>query len=107
MTTPRYASVGCADESQVRERTPNSGYAWIVNFNNGNSNYDHHDNDNYVRAVRASEYQHAVRFDQLYRAWRRARRNKVPSANQLAFEECWADGLLALQEQLNTGAWQP
>jgi RNA-directed DNA polymerase len=107
MTKPRYASEGCAAGSQVRERTPLSGYAWFVSFNNGNSNNDHHDNDNFVRAVRASEYQHAVSFDDLYRAWRRARRNKQPSANQLAFEERWADGLLALQEQLNAGTWQP
>ncbi len=107
MTMPCYATMGCAAESQVRERTPNSGYAWNVSFNNGNSNNDHHDNDNFVRAVRASEYQHAVSFDDLYRAWRRARRNKQPSGNQLDFEQCWADGLLALQERLNAGTWQP
>ncbi len=107
MTTPRYATTGCAAESQARERTPNSGYAWIVNFNNGNSNNDHHDNDNFVRAVRASEYPHAVSFDDIYRAWRKARRNKQPSGNQLDFEQHWADGLLALQDQLNSGTWQP
>lgn len=107
MTMPRYATTGCAAESQVRERTPLPGCAWIVSFNNGNSNNDHHDNDNFVRAVRASEYQHAVSFDDLYRAWRRARRNKQPSANQLDFEQRWADGLLYLQNRLNDGTWAP
>jgi retron-type reverse transcriptase len=107
MTKPRYASEGCAAGSQVRERAPNSGYSWVVSFNNGNANNDNHDYDNYVRAVRASEYQHAVSFDDLYKAWRRARRNKKPSGNQLDFEQHWADGLLALQQQLNAGTWQP
>ncbi len=107
MTLPRYASMGCAVESRVLGSAPNSDYAWIVNFNDGSSNNDNRNNHNYVRAVRASECPHAVAFADLYRAWRRARRNKKPSANQLDFEADWAGGLLALQEQLNAGTWQP
>jgi hypothetical protein len=45
----------------VRRDAWSSDYAWIVNFNNGNSNNNHRDNNNaFVRAVRsvpASEYQ--------------------------------------------------
>lgn len=107
MTGPCYAIAGCAAESQVRGLKPDSGYAWGVNFNDGNSNDLNHGNDNYVRAVRASESPHAVSFDHLYRAWRRARRNKVPSANQMDFERQWADRLLDLQQQLNAGTWSP
>ena len=121
MTTPRYANTGCAAGSQVRgEASSPCAWApasdvWYVNFNNGNVN-DNHRNDNaFVRAVRvagapARECQgatDAVTFRALYNALKRARRHKAPSQNQLAFESDWAERLFDLQEQINTGTWQP
>ena len=40
-------------------------------------------------------------------AWRRARRGKRPSSNQLAFEARWLDRLLDLKTALRAGSWQP
>ncbi len=40
-------------------------------------------------------------------AWRRARRGKRPSSNQLAFEARWLDRLLDLKTALRAGVWQP
>ncbi len=42
-----------------------------------------------------------------YKAWRKARRGKRPSANQLAFDVRWLDNLLALKTLLRSGQWQP
>ena len=42
-----------------------------------------------------------------YKAWRKARRGKRPSANQLAFDQRWLDNLLTLKTQLRSGHWQP
>lgn len=108
MTSPRYLR-GCAAESKACGTALGSpgDYAWIVNFNNGNSNWNNQDNDNYVRAVRASEYQNAPSFRDLHTAWREARRGKKPSPNQLTFDAYWMDGLLALQQQLREGIWRP
>ncbi|GAB3755016.1 hypothetical protein GCM10028795_27090 [Lysobacter olei] len=40
--------------SQERRDASASSYAWIVNFNNGNANNNHRDNNNaFVRAVRS------------------------------------------------------
>jgi RNA-directed DNA polymerase len=58
----------------------------------------------------AGEYQGAsatVPLRALFDAWRDARRGKKPSRNQLAFDACWADGLLSLQRELVAGIWQP
>jgi RNA-directed DNA polymerase len=120
MTKLRYADMGCAAGSQVcgSAGSPYAGdpaYAWIVNFNNGNSNNDHRDNDGaFVRAVRGpaarpGECQRAstVSLRDLYSAWRAARRHKKPSRNQLAFDARWLEHLLALQDRLNAGTWTP
>jgi RNA-directed DNA polymerase len=40
-------------------------------------------------------------------AWRRARRGKRPSSNQLAFEAHWLDRLLDLKTAMREGSWQP
>ncbi|GAA0721603.1 RNA-directed DNA polymerase [Dokdonella soli] len=91
----------------------NPDYAWIVNFNNGNANIYNRNNQCRVRAVRsvarASECQGAtsVGFHELFLAWRCARKNKQPSANQLDFECRWTDRLLDLQERINAGRWSP
>lgn len=108
MTTPRYLR-GCAAESQACGTALGSpgDYAWIVNFNNGNSNWNNQDNDNYVRAVRSSEYQRAPCFRDLHTAWREARRGKKPSPNQLTFDAQWIDGLLELERALTAGTWRP
>jgi hypothetical protein len=82
-------------------------YAWVVNFNNGNANWNNQDNDYFVRAVRASECHGAPTFRALHTAWRRARRGKKPSPNQLSFDSQWIDGLLELEKQLIAGTWQP
>lgn len=77
MTKPRYPE-GFAAGSEERGIAPSPGdYAWNVNFNNGNSNYNNQTNDNYVRAVRASECPETVSLRSLHAAWREARRGKV------------------------------
>ncbi len=111
MTKPCYPQ-GCAARSKehgIASPAANSpaDYAWNVNFNNGNANWNHQDNNGFVRAVRASECQSAVAFRDLHAAWREARRGKKPSANQLAFDTRWLDGLIELEERLNAGAWHP
>lgn len=61
MTNRRYP-IGCGGESQVCGRassSPNasdSNNAWNVNFNNGNDNWNNKNNTNYVRLVRAGEW---------------------------------------------------
>jgi len=113
MTMPRYATMGCTDESQEQGLASSSAFnsdnAWIVNFNNGNSNTINRNNNAFVRAVRsAREYQgDQASLRELHIAWQRARAKKVPSTNQLAFEANWIDNLLNLQEQINAGAWAP
>jgi retron-type reverse transcriptase len=115
MTTPRYATKGCAAGSQVRGDAWSSAHAWCVDFNNGNVNNNHRDNNNaFVRAVRAvaaGECQGAtaqgIPLRDLYQALRHARRGKKPSANRLAFEARWTDGLLQLQRELSTRSWRP
>ena len=119
MTTPRYAGMGCLAGSQVRGDaflpaawSPRD-YAWIVNFDNGNANNYHRDNHACVRAVRSvapvsGECQgEAVSFRSLFDAFKKARRQKRPSTNQLTFEGQWGDGLLDLQKQLTAGIWSP
>lgn len=81
--------------------------AWNVNFNNGNTNWNNHKIDGFVRAVRAGEYQDAVSLADLYAAWREARRGKRPSRNQLTFDAFWMDGMLGLQAELKEGSWRP
>ncbi|MCP1375990.1 RNA-directed DNA polymerase [Dyella lutea] len=97
--------------SQERGEAWSSDYAWIVNFNNGNVNNNHRNNTAFVRAVRrvapASECQGEVSLRALYQAWHAARRNKQPSANQLAFDLRSIDRLLDLQERLAAGTWSP
>lgn len=108
--TAQHYPWGCAAESKApglaRAQSP-SDYAWIVNFNNGNSNWNHQNNEGLVRAVRPSECQGGVDLRDLHTAWRAARRGKKPSRDQLAFDLTWIDGLLELQERLNAGTWAP
>ncbi len=109
MTMPRYPH-GCAAGSQERGDAAawSSASAWNVNFNNGNVNNNHRNNNGFALAVRrAGEFQGAVPLQSLYHAWRRARRQKVPSHNQLSFDTQWMDGLLQLQEQITAGTWSP
>jgi retron-type reverse transcriptase len=82
---------------------------WVVNFNNGNVNDNHQNNNACVRAVRASEYQcnETVSLRQLHDAWLKARSGKKPSANQFAFDTNWASNLLQLQQSVNDCTWQP
>jgi retron-type reverse transcriptase len=107
MTKPIYPAGWLAGSKDHGKASSPSDYAWYVNFNNGNSNYYNQNNECFVRAVRSSECQGAVSLRLLHAAWRQARRGKKPSHNQLAFESRWADNLLDLQAQLNTGAWCP
>jgi len=71
MTSPRYLR-GCAGESKARGIMAYSpgDYAWIVDFNNGNSNWNNQRNDYHVRAVRSSEYHGVPSFRSLHAAWR-------------------------------------
>ena len=113
MTTPRYPS-GCPAMSQVCGEGPawSSSGAWGVNFNNGNVNNNHRNNNGFALAVRrAGEFQGDIMEDvtlrALHAAWIRARRQKVPSHNQRAFEDQWIDQLLQLQREIATHAWSP
>jgi hypothetical protein len=115
MTTPRYAFTGCPAGSKVQRDALAAAWsadcAWIVNFNNGNANNNHRNNNGFVRAVRsavpAGECQGEVSFRGLYRAWKAARHCKRPSRNQLHFDASWPDRLIELQRQLQTGTWAP
>ena len=99
---------GCAARSQERGLASSPGdYAWNVNFNNGNANWNDQDNNGFVRAVRAGECQDSVTLRSLYAAWREARRGKRPSANQLDFDSRWLDRLLELHKALNADTWSP
>lgn len=111
MTKPRYQQ-GCSAGSQVCGETPDASdpadYAWIVNFNYGNSNINNRNNHAWVRPVRASEYQSAgISMRELYEAWQRARHQKKASRNQLRFEGQWIDNLIEMQDQLQVGSWSP
>ncbi len=107
MTKLRYPT-GCAAGSEVHGIASSpSDYAWIVNFNNGNSNWNNQDNEGFVRAVRPGECQPSVELRDLHAAWRAARRGKKSSANQLEFDTHWLDGLLDLQRRLSAGTWSP
>lgn len=106
MTKPRYLH-GCEAGSKVHgTAAAPAGYAWNVNLNNGNSNRNEQTNHNHVRAVRAGECQDAT-FRALHTAWRRARRGKKPSADQLTFDSQWIDNLLQLEERINGLTWSP
>ncbi|MTI73313.1 MAG: RNA-directed DNA polymerase [Stenotrophomonas sp.] len=110
MTKPRYPHPGCAVWSQVYGEAAawSSASAWNVNFNNGNVNNNHRNNNGFALACRrAGEFQGEIGLQELYQAWRRARRQKIPSFNQLRFDHRWADGLLQLQRELQAGTWQP
>jgi hypothetical protein len=56
---------------------------------------------------RAGEFQGEVTLQGLHRAWKRARRQKVPSHNQLRFDTRWIDNLIQLQEEIASGTWSP
>ena len=110
MTTPRYPN-GCAAGSQVRGDAGSSRSVWIVNFNNGNVNNNDRNNRAFARPCRvaapAGECQGEVSLQQLYAAWRGARRKKRPSANQLSFDLRSIDRMLVLQQQINAVSWAP
>jgi retron-type reverse transcriptase len=116
MTTPRYPT-GCPAGSQAPgdasgcRLAANPDNAWIVNFNHGNVNNNHRDNNARVRAVRVASAPprecQGVTFRELYRALQAARRGKKPSANQLGFTADWGTGLIELQQQLSAGTWSP
>lgn len=107
MTKPRYL-MSCTAGSQERGVAASpADYAWIVNFNNGNSNWNNQNNEYHVRAVRAGECRAAVSLRTLHTAWLEARRAKKPSANQLAFDALWIDRLIELQARLSAGTWEP
>ena len=98
MTTPRYPALpGCSEWSQVYG---DASYAWAVNFNNGNNRFR-------VRAVRSSRQCQGVTFLGLYDAWERARKRKIPSHNQFAFESHLIDNLIDLEERISKGEWKP
>lgn len=105
MTRPRYDS--CAAGSQVHGITAPAGYAWNVNLDDGNTNRNHQDNKNFVRAVRAGECHDAVHFRDLHSAWRCARAGKKPSADQTSFDANWMEQLFNLEYRLTAHTWRP
>ena len=112
MTTLRYPHPGCAAWSQVYGEAAawSSASAWNVNFNNGNVNNNHRNNNGFALAVRrAGEFQGAAEasLQSLFNAWRRARRQKVPSRNQLRFDTDWMCNLLQLQREIQGERWAP
>lgn len=98
---------GWASRSKARGIASPSGYAWNVNLNDGNSNRNNQDNHNHVLAVRAGECQDDISFHALHAAYRRARRGKKPSPDQLTFETNWIGELLELEARLRAGTWHP
>ncbi|MGV7193761.1 reverse transcriptase domain-containing protein [Xanthomonas axonopodis] len=111
MTKSRHPHPGCATWSQVYGDAAawSSASAWLVNFNNGNVNNNNRNNNGFALAVRrAGEFQgNGVQLQDLYRAWQRARRQKVPSHNQLRFDADWMGKLLQLHRQITSGEWSP
>jgi len=120
MTGPRYVAMSCAAESQVpgsassRDAEYPQDNAWNVNLNNGNAYRNNQNNQGRVLVVRSAPLPRecqgasgAVTFRALYEARLRARKHKVPSCNQLAFDANWIDGLLDIQDQLNAVTWSP
>ena len=96
--------------SQVRRDAAawSASSAWNVNFNNGNVNNNHRNNNGFALAVRrAGQFQGEVSLQELHRAWKRARRQKVPSHNQRRFDTRWMDNLIQLQEEISGGTWSP
>lgn len=111
----------------------NANNAWNFNFNNGNTNNNNKNNTNYVRAVRASStktdtsgckprgfymqlnlFQNQnlagdfdVSIEEVFEAYLLCRRNKRKTMNALAFESDYECRLLALYEELKSGAYQP
>jgi retron-type reverse transcriptase len=110
MTKTRYLC-GCESWSQVSgEAAGVSPNAWNVNANNGNVNNNHRNNTGFALAVRrVGEFQgeQALPLRALYIAWRRARRQKVPSFNQLAFDLDWSGNLIRLQAEILERRWTP
>ena len=53
MTKPHQFDKDRAEGSQVLGIASSPGYAWNVNFNNGNTDINHHNNEARVRAVRS------------------------------------------------------
>lgn len=98
---------GWASEFKACGIASPSGYAWNVNLNNGNSNRNNQDNHNHVLAVRAGECQDDVSFRSLHTAYRKARRGKKPSVDQMAFDSNWIDRLIEIEKRLRTGTWHP
>ncbi|MGN6520850.1 MAG: reverse transcriptase, partial [Dokdonella sp.] len=93
MTKPCYPR-GCAEWSQVLGEAAawSASSAWNVNANNGNVNNNHRNNDGFALAVRrVGEFQgEATLLHDLYRAWRRARRQQVPRVNPRAVDSAGA-----------------
>ena len=118
MTKPRYQT-GCAARSKDHGEAAvpgNPGYFRVVNFDNGNVNNNHGDNNRFfARPVRvgglpAGEYQgDTPRGDRrgFNKAWKRARRRKKPSVNQLRFEARWIDALPNLADRVAAEIWSP
>ncbi len=110
MTKPRYPHPGCAAWSKVYGEAAawSSASAWTVSFYSGLvDDYPRYGSGFALAVRRAGEFQGEVSLQELYQAWRRARRQKVPSFNQLRFDHRWADGLLQLQRELLAGRWEP
>ena len=112
MTKPRYPT-GCVAGSEVRGKASplDPAARVVVWFDDGNVNNNNDNNRARARAVRvAGECQGAdtrTLFHQLYDAYRRARRGKKPSADQLTFETRWADNLLDIARCIEAGTWEP
>ncbi|MDR3445944.1 RNA-directed DNA polymerase [Dyella sp.] len=110
MTMPRHHLDRSAGSQARGLASSPSDYAWNVNFNSGNVNYNNRDNHNRALAVcrpaPASEGQ-GVTYKELYQALVKARRGKVASVNQMRFDYRWMDGLLELQQAINSRTWSP
>jgi len=112
MTTPRYPN-GCTAGSQDRGNTAAWAPAracWWVNFNNGNVNNNDVDNNGFALAVRPAGKFHGELepvFNELYGAWKNARKKKKPSAGQMHFEVRLIDNLVALARRIVAGTWEP
>ncbi|HZR35153.1 MAG TPA: reverse transcriptase/maturase family protein [Nevskia sp.] len=95
--------------SQARRDASDSSYAFNVNLNNGNVNWNNRNNSGLVRLCREVSPRECqgVTLQQLYRAYRSARAGKKPSADQLRFDSNWMEELIRLRDELNGGTYGP
>lgn len=97
---------------------PCSSSAWLLNWNDGDTNNNNKDNNNQVRPVSASlqKTEHPAGFfaepafiplEDVFRAYMDCRRNKRNSSSALSFEVNYEQNCVELWEEINNGTYRP